>query len=74
MGGYMLLVMYQCLKNKIEKLKKIVIKYGKDSTNYFVQDGFGSWSGLYVYKGGYNINIGDSIATCANSAGVDNCS
>jgi hypothetical protein len=30
-------------------------------SSYFIQDGFGEWSGLFVYDGGRNPSIGDSV-------------
>lgn len=34
---------------------------GNYGTNYFIQDGTGEWNGLFVYDGGRNPSIGDSV-------------
>ncbi|MBT7492792.1 MAG: hypothetical protein HN704_14425, partial [Bacteroidetes bacterium] len=36
-----------------------------ESNGYFLQDGTGAWSGIYVYDSNYSVNIGDDITiTC----------
>jgi endonuclease I len=34
---------------------------GNFGTNYYIQDGYGGWNGLFIYESGRNPSIGDSI-------------
>lgn len=36
----------------------VTANFGKD---YFIQDGYGEWNGLFIYESGRNPSIGDSI-------------
>lgn len=54
------------LANQIVSTSGIVT--GKFGSNFFMQDGTGPWSGLYVYNSGYFPNIGDSIILTGTAA------
>jgi hypothetical protein len=46
-------------------LNQILFTYGvvtaKGSAGFFIQDGTGPWSGLYIFNNSFTVNLGDSV-------------